>query len=300
LIAEQRLSRFRIAAMSWALERIRAVIDDPAVTLVLLKGAAYLGQALPIAAGRMPSDVDILVPLEQLADVRARLLAAHWAHAELDEHDQRYYEQWSHEVPPLLHPVHPIELDLHHNILPPTARTTVDASLLLARLQPSRWPGWQVFDPMDQVLHSAAHLFHDSEIRDRVRDLVDLDGLFRHFGARPAFWRELPSRARELGLVEPLALAVHFCVEWLGTPMPESVRGELIEGGLSRSRRRWLLPLLGTILMPQGPDERGSWRQDAGSWLFLARYHRWRMPLHILLPHLARKAQLRAGLSPER
>jgi hypothetical protein len=113
--------------------------------------------------------------------------------AELDAHDQRYYREWSHEVPPMQHPVHAVELDLHHNILPPVARTTVDADRLLQRLRPSRWAPWSVFDPADQMLHSAAHLFLDAEPRDRVRDLVDLDGLGRHFGQHDgrvddAFW----------------------------------------------------------------------------------------------------------------
>ncbi len=104
-----------------------------------------------------------------LPDAQARLLAAGWQVLELDEHDRRYYREWSHEVPPLRHPQHRMELDLHHNILPPVARTRVDADVLLARLQPSKWPDWQVLHPVDQVLHSAAHFSWISEARDRVR-----------------------------------------------------------------------------------------------------------------------------------
>jgi hypothetical protein len=126
LIAEQRVSRHRTAAMVWVLERVRASIDTSEHTCVLLKGAAYLGQDLAIAAGRLPSDVDIMVPRDRLAAVQQRLEAAGWTEIELDEHDRRYYNEWSHEVPPMVHPVHPIELDLHHNILPPMARTRVD------------------------------------------------------------------------------------------------------------------------------------------------------------------------------
>jgi hypothetical protein len=293
LVAEQRLSIFRIAAMTWALQRIQAAIGTPEITLVLLKGAAYLGQSLPIAAGRMPSDVDILVPAVHIGEAQARLQAAHWQFAGVDEYDRRYYEEWSHEVPPMVHPVHPIELDLHHNILPPTASTSIDASVLLSRLRPSQWSGWQVLDPLDQVLHSAAHLFFDSELRDRVRDLLDLDGLLRHFGTRADFWQALPVRARELGLAEPLALALHFCAEWLGTPLPAGVRSAQLEAGVSHARMQWLVRLFGAILMPREPDEGASWSQSAASWLALARYQHWRLPMRLLLPHIARKASKR-------
>ena len=61
--------------MVWALDRRGAALGDAAYPRVLLKGAAYIGQGLPIAAGRLPSDVDILVPRGTLADAEARLRA---------------------------------------------------------------------------------------------------------------------------------------------------------------------------------------------------------------------------------
>ncbi len=235
--------------------------------------------------------------MEHLADAQQRLLAAGWQELELDAHDQHYYREWSHEVPPMRHPQHRIELDLHHNILPPVARTHVDADMLLARLQPSNWPAWVVLHPLDQVLHSAAHLFLDSEMRDRVRDLVDLDGLLRYFGAEPGFWSQLPERAQALGLAEPLALACHFCVRWLGTPIPAQTRQSIEANGPGRWRRAWLLPLFEAVLMPSEPDDSPPVKQDLAAMVLLARYHRQRMPLRILLPHLWHKfrAADRAG-----
>ena len=296
LVSELRLSRWRTTVMVRALERVAEQLQGADHPLVLLKGGAYIGQGLPIAAGRLPSDVDILVPQAALAGALSRLQAAGWVGAELDAHDQHYYEAWSHEVPPMHHPVHAVELDLHHNILPPVARTHVDASLLLARLQPSTWPAWQVLHPVDQVLHSAAHLFLDSDLTDRVRDLVDLDGLLRHFGrpgADPVFWAELPRRARELGLAEPLALASHFTTRWLGTPIPLAVQAAIAMQGPSKARRAWLLPLLAAALTPTEPDAMPSRRQDLAALAVLARYHRQRLPLRLLVPHLWHKMQTR-------
>ena len=291
LLAEQRLSAWRTSAMVWALGRVGAVVGERGYPCVLLKGAAYLGQGLPIAAGRLPSDVDILVPKAHLADAQARLAGAGWQELELDPHDQRYYREWSHEVPPMRHAAHRIELDLHHNILPPIGRTTVNAALLLARLQPSVWPAWRVLDPVDQVLHSAAHLFLDAEARDRVRDLVDLDGLFRHFGAQAPFWSELPLRAKSLGLTEPLALACHFCCRWFATPIPRHTQDEIEVQGPSELRRAWLLPMLSQILVPTDPDCRSPWAQDFAATVFLIRHHHNRMPLRLFVPHLWHKAR---------
>ncbi len=293
LIAEQRLSRWRTASMLWTLERVATMLGDTGYPRVLLKGAAYIGQDLPIAAGRLPSDLDILVPRLDLPDAQARLTQAGWKAVALDEHDRRYYYEWSHEVPPMSHPLLGMELDLHHNILPPVARTHVDAEALLERLRPSKWPSWQVLDPADQVLHSAAHLFFDSEMRDRIRDLVDLDGLFRHFGAQAGFLSQLPLRARSLGLEEPLALACHFCVRWFGTPFPSDVLKSITQAGPGPVRRAWLLPLLATVLEPTEPDDAAPLRQDLAALVLLARHHRQRMPMRLLLPHLWHK--LRAG-----
>ena len=289
LLAEQRLSHWRTGAMLWTIERVAALLADAPYPRVLLKGSAYLGQSLPIAAGRLPSDLDILIPQAHLAEAQSRLVAGGWNEVEMSAHDQHYYRDWGHEVPPMRHPVLLLELDLHHNILPPVARTRVDAAALLARLQPSQWPGWQVLSPIDQVLHSAAHLFLDSELRDRLRDLVDLDGLLRHFGADPRFWADLPARARELGLAEPLALAGHFTTRWLGTPIPADVVRAIEAMGPSGLRRAGLLALFAAVLMPVEPDEQASRTQRAAATLVLARYHRQRLPLHLLVPHLWHK-----------
>ena len=290
LIGEQRLSRARTAAAVWAAQRVAAALQAAPYACVLLKGGAYLGQQLPIAAGRLPSDLDILVPKAHIADAQSRLIKAGWAETQMDAHDQRYYHEWSHEVPPMQHPIHGLELDLHHNILPPVARTHVDADLLLARLRPSAWPGWSVFDPLDQVLHSAAHLFLDAEPRERVRDLVDLDGLMRHFGAtQPGFWAELPRRARQLGLSEPLALACYFVRLWLATPIPPEALELIEQAGPGVIRRAWLVPLFSVLLTPAEPDDAQSLGQKLAALLVLARYHRQRMPLRLLVPHLWHK-----------
>ena len=292
LVAEMRASRWQTGALVWGLERVAAALGDVSHPKVLLKGAAYIGQGLPIARGRLPSDLDILVPQQAIAAAQSSLQAAGWREHELDPHDQHYYHAWSHEVPPMQHPALQLELDLHHNILPPVGHVRVDVDLLLARLQPSVWPGWQVLHPEDQVLHSAAHLFYDSDLRDRLRDLVDLDGLLRHFAAMPGFWSSLHQRARRLGLVEPLALALSLCQHWLATPVPAAALQSARQVGLPWWQRLWLLPMLRSVLLPIDPDAQEPLGRTLAAAALLVRHHRRRLPLRLLVPHVWHKLQV--------
>jgi Uncharacterised nucleotidyltransferase len=285
LDAELRFSRWRTGALRWTIDRIGAHFGVVAFPLVLLKGAAYIAQDLLIAHGRLPSDVDILVPRHHIADAQALLVHAGWFETQLDSHDRRYYYEWSHEVPPMRHAQFGLELDLHHNILPPVGRRQVDADLLLARLQPAAWPGWHVLAPVDQVLHSAAHLFYDAEVGDRLRDLVDLDGLFRHFGSSPAFWSELVDRARQLGLGECLALACHFTSIWLQTPIPTEAHEEVMALGPSPLRRAALNYLFDAALLPADPDGEACSAQSLAARTLLVRHHLSRLPMPLLVNH---------------
>ncbi len=289
LRGERAHSRARLRALLWTVEQVHLVLHDLGLPLVLLKGAAYVAQALPVAAGRLPSDLDILVPAEGIARAQQSLRENDWTEDALDAHDKRYYEEWSHEVPPMHNPRFELELDLHHGILPPVAAVTVDSRLLLHRLVPAGLAGWQVLCPVDQLLHSAVHLFHDSELRGRMRDLVDQDGLMRHFGGDDAFWDDLAARALQLQLVEPLALCVHYTRAWLGTPVPASFSEALQRHAPRGVRKAWLQPLLDAVLWPVEPDATERLRSRMAANVLLARYHWNRLPLRFLVPHLLHK-----------
>jgi hypothetical protein len=291
LESARRLSADRLGALRWALERVDAATAGLGAPRVLLKGAAYVGQELPIAPGRLPSDLDILVPRAALAPALARLHAAGWTPVALDAHDQRYYAEWSHEAPPMRHALHAMELDVHHDIVAPVARDAIDIGLLLARLRPARIEGWMVLDPVDQVLHSAAHLFLDSAFTGRLRDLVDLDGLLRHFAAEPDFLGRLAPRAREVGLIGPLVLAVHFCRAWLATPVPVAVVAALPPVS------RGLAACFAAVLRPGEPGRPEPVSARLAALALLARHHRRRMPMRLLVPHLWHKLRAREPAS---
>ena len=219
-------------AVRFEVARIREALASLGLPVILLKGAAYALAALPAGRGRVFSDIDILVPKDELGRVEAALMLAGWATTHHDAYDQRYYRQWMHELPPMVHIHRGNAIDVHHAILPETAPARPDPDKLRAAAVPV--PGGEglwTLGPHDMFLHSAVHLFWDGEFNHGLRDLFDLHRLALHFGARPGFWEGLAARARELELARPLFYALRYCARMLGTPVPAAVLAQAEQGG---------------------------------------------------------------------
>lgn len=288
LVAGQAIgARQRIATLA-EVERIRTALDEAGLPLVLLKGAAYLAADLPAARGRVFGDIDFLVPRDKLAEAESVLLRHGWISTHLNAYDQRYYRQWMHELPPLRHLHRSSTLDVHHNILPLSSRHPPDARLLLASAVPATAvPGVFVLAPPDMVLHSACHLFHEGELDNGLRDLLDLDSLLRHFGGDAAFWVALRERSARLHLTQPLRYALRMCSLLCGTPLPPAAT-EGVSVWPADLRERVLEKLYLRGLRPLHATAGDRWTPLALSLLYL-RGHWLRMPWPLLAAHLVRK-----------
>lgn len=290
------LSRTHEAAVRLEVGRIDGVLRSAAIPVVLLKGAAYLMAGLPAARGRWFSDIDIMVPHAAIGDAEAALSRSGWVggHAD-DAYDQRYYREWMHEIPPMVHRRRSTTLDVHHSILPPTARLKPDARKLFLNAIPiGEQAGLAVLSPADMALHSATHLFFDGEFHHGLRDLVDLDALLRHFAKQDsAFWPLLVDRAFEMDLARPLHYGLHHARCILHTPVPDAVVNALRRASPHRAMRPAMDALFRRALMPEHPSCSDALTPMA-RWLLYVRGHYLRMPLRLLVPHLARKAWRRA------
>lgn len=278
-------------AVRFEVEQIRRALDGLDLPLILLKGAAYALAGLPPAAGRIFSDVDILVPKERLGEVEAALMLHGWASAKLDPYDQRYYRDWMHELPPMEHIRRGNAIDVHHAILPQTARMRPDPALLRAAARPiAGSAGLWTLAPADMVLHSAVHLFSEGETDHSLRDLLDLHRLLRHFGAAPGFWEELAPRAVRLELARPLFYALRYCTRLLGTPVPDQVLADAAAAGRPSTP---LLALMDALflrsLAPRHPSCADRYTPLAASLIYL-RGNWLRMPPLMLARHLLHKA----------
>ena len=274
----------------YELDRIREIIGERVGTIVLLKGAAYLAAGLPPSAGRTFNDIDILVPEHTIAGAEALLRFAGWRNDEIHPYDDRYYRRWMHQIPPLTHGGRQSTIDVHHSIVPPTARMgAASSSLLMQRIEPlAAHPGFGVLAREDMVLHSATHLFNEGEFAHGLRDLSDLHLLLCHFGTDEQFWSELVARAEETGLTRPLFYAVRHASCVFGTPVPESTIAALRRFAPPKPVLSLMDWALARALCPHHKSCSDGVTPVALFMLYV-RAHYLRMPFSLLLVHLARK-----------
>ena len=275
-------------AVQWELVQLAPVLQRLEGPVLLLKGAAYAAAGLPPAAGRLFADVDLLVPKAQIATAEALLTFDGWVGSHHSAYDQRYYRQWMHELPPLTHIRRRTVLDLHHNILPETARIRTRPDLILASADvlPAH-PRFSIPTATDLILHSATHLFHEGEWQHGLRDLVDLDALLRARGDEPGFWDRLIARAEVLNLGRPLFYGLRYCQRLLATPLPP----DLLDRCADRPGPRTAVFMDGLFMRGFATAHR-SCRLPGSAFAESALYirsHWLRMPPRLLLPHLASK-----------
>jgi hypothetical protein len=262
----------------WEAEMARRALAPLGMPIILLKGTAYVAAGLQAGAGRSIGDLDIMAPKESLDAVQTALLGAGWEWVKEDSYDDLYYRRWMHELPPLIHKERDRMIDVHHTILPLTARPTPDAasmideSVLLDN-------GQRVLSPPDMVLHALAHLFADGDLAGGLRNLWDIDRMLRHFAEEPGFWERLGERARRHQLISQTARALRLAARVYGTPVDRRLAGRA-----AASDRLFEQRLLA----------RNGWGQGTRRGLrfgFYVRSHWLRMPPLMLARHLWNKAR---------
>ncbi|MEZ5490757.1 MAG: nucleotidyltransferase family protein [Gammaproteobacteria bacterium] len=283
-------------AVRWEVEYLARMTASVNVPLVLLKGAAYEMARLPPGRCRVFADFDLLVPREALERVEIAAMTHGWTSAHQNAYDQRYYRQWMHELPPMRHITRRSVIDIHHNLVPDTARLQPNAASLLADSVacPDR-SDVRVLSPPDMVLHSVVHLFHDGEFDKGLRDLFDLRDLLEHFMTSAEDWQLLTTRARNMGLQRPLYYALRYLQRWLDTPVPFEVTQQL-QGAKPAVPARLMDATFERGLLPNHETCSDRWCAPARLLLY-ARGHALRMPPHLLVPHLFRKALRRLHLA---
>jgi hypothetical protein len=262
----------------WEAEMARRALAPLGVPVILLKGTAYAAAGMDAAVGRSIGDLDILVPRAALPEVEQALLAHGWEWVKEDAYDDSYYRQWMHELPPLIHKERDRMIDVHHTILPLTARPTPDADALVEARRTLKG-GLSVLSPADMIVHSAAHLFADGDLAGGLRNLWDIDRMLRQFAAAdPDFWQQLNERATRHQLGSAVFRAGRLANDLYGTPVPESWR--VWDSADPLFKRRLL-----------ARDGWGRKTRPAFRFGFYVRSHWLRMPPLMLARHLATKAR---------
>ncbi|KQM65611.1 hypothetical protein ASE75_04990 [Sphingomonas sp. Leaf17] len=256
----------------WEAEMIRRALAPIGCPVVLLKGTAFVAGGLDAGQGRSIGDCDILVPRDRLGAVEAAILAAGWEWVKPDVYDDAYYRRWMHELPPLIHRDRDRMIDIHHTILPPTARPTPDAAALIGG-SVALENGLRMLSPADMVVHAAAHLFADGDLAGGLRNLWDVDRLVREFADNNSGFHDALRRAAvNHDLITAVRRALRLANRLYRTPMPHASRSHLLD--------RWFLRRL---------LARDGWGRPTRPFTRLAFYVRshWiRMPPLMLARHL--------------
>jgi hypothetical protein len=280
VVTAQARAREYERAVRWEVDRLDRAFLGTDVPWVLLKGAAYVACALPPGRGRRVADIDVLVPEEHLATAEAALREHGWEVSALDAYTSRYYREWMHELPPMVHRERHSVIDLHHAILPRTSRLHPPTSRLLERSILTDGHV-RVLCPAHMVLHAAAHLFHDGEISGAIRDLVDVDSLLRGFGGRSEFWRDLVREAEALELTRPAYYTLRYAHRLLGTPVPMEAHSAVDRWKPVAPVTRLMDALVERTLLASGVS-------SAAAFALYVRSHWLRMPPLLLARHLLR------------
>jgi hypothetical protein len=262
----------------WEAEMARRAVAPLNCPMILLKGTAFVAAGLSAGQGRQIGDLDILVPRARIDEVEKALRGEGWEWVKPDPYDDAYYRTHMHELPPLIHCDRDTMIDVHHSILPLTARITPDAEALIANAVCLE-NGLYTLSPEDMLIHAVAHLFADGDLSGGLRNLWDMDRLIRDHSGTEGYWARLQERAARHGLTQPLSRALRLCHHLFETPVASGLAGKVRRGDVF---------YCGRLLARDG------WGRQTRVFLRLAFYIRshWiRMPPLLLARHLWTKAR---------
>jgi hypothetical protein len=205
-----------------------------------------------------------------------------------------------HELPPLIHRERDRMIDVHHAILPLTARPKPDMAAMLEARVPLAG-GLAVLSPPDMIVHAAAHLFADGDLAGGLRNLWDIDRLLREFTERDGeFWPALAERAARHDLLPAVARAVRLAHHLYATPVngcqtPISRPLDNKQGGAGKIGVRHRLAGADSFYLRRllARDGWGRARRPVTRLGFYVRSHWLRMPPLMLARHLWTKARKR-------
>jgi hypothetical protein len=249
----------------WEADRAALALRRTGLPVILLKGGAYAAAGLGAGQGRFIGDLDILVPRAGLEAAEEALMAAGWEWVKEDPYDDAYYRQWMHELPPMIHVDRDRMIDVHHTILPLTARPKPDAAAMIADAVPLG-EGVFLLSAQDRVIHAVAHMLADGDLQGGLRNLWDI--------------------SRLLADVDPAALAARASLHGLSGHVAQARRLAAHLYGDGASLTLWDRIVVARLLA------RNGWGQETRKLLvfaFFVRSHWLRMPPLMLARHLFTK-----------
>ncbi len=260
--------------LQYEMNRLERAFMGSGLKPILLKGGSYVALGLEAGKGRRVSDLDILLPAEHMKEAEELLLAAGWQFDEsaTSEYDQNYYRENMHELPPFRHSQRRTIMDVHHRLLPPTARIKIKNDCFYDSVQLREGSILRVMSSYDRFIHSAIHAFADGSFDTPVRSLVELKLLLEDILV--ADHKDFLARINETEASLPCAYAFALIAKVFEIESAQKLSAELDSNCSS-------------IVLNAFEDKlNGLGASKRSKALLYIRSHLLRMPLYKLLPHL--------------
>ena len=265
---------------------LQELLEKNGVTPIFLKGANYTLRSSRNSQGRICSDIDVLVKVEELDSCESLLLSQNWHSEKLTQYDEQYYRQWAHEIPPLIHPFRGTVLDVHHNLYLPISGRSPKIELFINELEFTA-DNFAVLKIPQTVMHSIIHLFMNENFSSGMRDLFDIYRLIEEHSDE-SFWKDITVLARQSHFLVEL----QYCLVALETifsfDAPEYVSIALHDNQLSWPQKIWAKHIFVNAILPQHPLISLN-RQHFASSVAYFRGHWVKMPKTVLVKHFVVK-----------
>jgi hypothetical protein len=266
-------------------ETITSLLNNIKIPSIILKGAAYSNLSNSASLGRSYTDIDILVPKENIDSAAEHLLCYGWTPQILSDYDEKYYREWAHEIPPLYHNKRGTVMDLHHNLIPPISGRAPDIGLFTKNSIEHKTI--TTLCPSAMVLHSAVHLFTSEEFDKGFRDISDIYLLIEE-NKSDEFWTQIIELAETTKFTLELFFALRYCEFLFELKVPESIRDDLNAYYKSPLKLKYWDYLFQTVLVPHHHTFNPLGSSLPYRLAFL-RGHYIKMPLPTLIKHTAHK-----------
>ncbi|GAA6184225.1 nucleotidyltransferase family protein [Aliiglaciecola sp. NS0011-25] len=265
----------------------RLQLEQVGITAVFLKGAGYTLRNSLNSHGRVCSDIDVLVNKKDLSAAEAHLKNNRWQSEVLSDYDEKYYRQWAHEVPPLIHINRATVVDMHHNLYPPiSGRTTNIDQFISSRLKTAS--GCFVLEPATTVMHSIIHLFANEDSSSWIRDLFDITLLIKEYESDD-FWTSLIDLSKQTDFEFEFVCCMHALKFYTDISVPEIANDYIARYKMTKIQV-WLM---NHAIIPAICPEHDLLLTAKIRWakkLVYLRGHWIKMPFNVLIKHFAFKS----------
>jgi len=267
--------------LEFEMDRLERALEGSGIVPVLLKGAAYVATGAKAGEGRRVADIDILVGEDELEETEKLLSVAGWAFdlGVDNDYDLYYYRKYMHELPPLRHGLRRTIIDVHHSLLPRTSRIQIKNEKFREQAVVLKGRALKALQPVDLFIHSAVHSFADGSFDTPARSILELHYLLADLSEQDR--TSILGRAASLGATMPVSTALWVLAHLFGDAQADT----LLKDAAKKQVKLVSAPVRYAI------EEKLNRIETAylAKFILFVRSHFLRMPLRLLLAHLARK-----------